>query len=254
MSRPKPDEVDLSIVVLCYRAGERVYRFVRNARRVLENANFTWEMVLVGNYSGITEDDTPRVVRDIASQHENIRSVVLKKEGMMGWDARSGMREARGNYLCLIDGDEQMPPGDIVRVYEKLDQDDLHFAKTYRKSREDGILRRIVSISYNCIFKLFFPGIRVRDVNSKPKIISRDAYRKMNLESDDWFLDAEMVIKAKRLGLEIGEVPTGFYKCDYRRSFVRPSAIIEFARNLIRARMFHKKRAGYPQKINPSAP
>ena len=46
-----------------------------------------------------------------------------------------------------------------------------------------------------------FPGINAWDINSKPKIITRALYQKMNLESNGWFIDAKIMIIARRLKL-----------------------------------------------------
>ncbi len=54
-----------------------------------------------------------------------------------------------------------------------------------------------ISYAYNGLFKLFF-GLQIHDVNSKPKIIRREKYELLNLESDDWFADAEIMIRAKQ--------------------------------------------------------
>ena len=59
----------------------------------------------------------------------------------------------------------------------------------------------------------------------------------MCLTSDDWFIDAEMVIQSRRLKLRTGEIPTTFYKCGYRKSYVNFYAIFEFIRNLCIARI-----------------
>ena len=99
---------------------------------------------------------------------------------------------------------------DIVRVYRKMVADDLDIAKTFRALRYDGMKRRIISVGYNIIFQLLFFGLKSWDINSKPKIIKREAYQKMSLESDDWFLDAEIMIQARRLKLKVGEIPSKF--------------------------------------------
>jgi len=155
----------------------------------------------------------------------------------MGWDARSGMDVAEGNFICLIDGDEQMPHQDIARVYRKIKEANLDFVQTYRVMRHDGLARKIKSVGYNFLFKMLFPGTQVKDVNSKPKILTQEAYRKMFLTSDDWFLDAEMIIRAMALKLRVGEIPTTFYKCSYRKTFVNFYAIFEFIKNLFIARL-----------------
>lgn len=228
---------ELSIVILCYRSGEKINEFVRKSFRLLNRFVPDGEIVLVGNYQVDSGDITPDVVQRIAASNDRIKAVTLPKEGMMGWDARSGLREATGRYICLIDGDEQMPYRDIVRVYRKIVKDDLDLVTTYRVVRHDGIYRRITSFFYNFIFKLLFPGVKSRDINSKPKIMRREAYQKMELTSNDWFLDAEIMIQARRLRLKVGEVPAKFYKCNYRNSFVETNTIFEFIVNLIKARI-----------------
>ena len=96
-------------------------------------------------------------------------------------------------------------------------------------------------MSYNAIFSLLF-GFKVRDINSKPKIIRRDKYQLLHLESDDWFTDAEIVIRARELGLKIGETPVHFAVNDKRGSFVKPKAILEFTSNRPRYSFSPKQR------------
>lgn len=227
---------EISIVILCYRAGERIRDFVDRTVKLLDGSISSWEIILVGNYLENINDSTPEIVKDIASKNQNIKAVARVKEGMMGWDARSGLEKATGIYICLIDGDEQMPPEDIVKVYKKIKDENLDFVTTYRLVRHDGIKRKVISNVYNVVFNLLFPGINIRDVNSKPKILKKEVYDKMRLTSDDWFLDAEMVIRAKKMKLKTGEVSTEFYKCPHRKSFVKFSTIFEFIKNLLKAR------------------
>ena len=69
-------------------------------------------------------------------------------------------------------------------------------------------------------------------MNSKPKIMTREFYEKMNLESNGWFIDAEIMIFARRLHARVGEVQTVFFSMDSRPSFVKPFSILEFLGNL----------------------
>ncbi|MBU1726472.1 MAG: glycosyltransferase family 2 protein [Candidatus Omnitrophica bacterium] len=228
---------ELSVVILCYKAGEQLYDYVKEVRRLLVDLRITWEIVLVANYLKGSNDQMPKIASDIASKNENIVTVILPKQGMMGWDARSGLDKADAQYLCLIDGDGQMPAEDIVRVYNKIKREGLDFVSTYRAKRYDSFIRTANSYIYNMIFRILFPGAGLRDVNSKPKIFKKSAYKRMHLMSDDWFLDAELVIHCIKLKLKVGQVATSFYKCAYRRSLVKPGTIFEFIKNLIIARL-----------------
>jgi hypothetical protein len=192
-------------------------------------------VVLVANYQAgaVPPDRTPEIVRTLA-RHDPAPTVVAKaKEGMMGWDMRSGLEVARGETVAVIDGDGQMPPLDVVAVYDCLRAGPYDMAKTYRRERHDGAFRVLVSHLYNIALRLHFPSVRVRDANGKPKIFTREALQRLRLTSSGWFIDAEMVIQASRLGLRIGEVPTTFYRNPQRPSFVGAAAILEFMGNLV---------------------
>lgn len=228
---------EISVVILCYGAGQKIRSFVNKTQKLLDRFIPSWEIILVGNYLPDRNDETPGVVKDIALGNKNVKAVAMPKEGMMGWDARSGLCMATGKYICLIDGDEQMPYRDIVRVYRKIKQDNLDLVKTSRAKRYDGIERVVISYVYNALFNLLFPGINAWDINSKPKILKKEAYDKMNLASKDWFLDAEIMIQARRLRLKVGSIWSKFYRCGYRNSFVKASAIFEFIKNLFVARI-----------------
>jgi glycosyltransferase involved in cell wall biosynthesis len=228
-------EPEFSLVVLCYRSGKSIIPFVERLCQALSFCNLTWELVLVGNYIEGSDDETPEVVNELAKSRPNIRTVVRPKVGMMGWDMRMGLNAARGEYIGVIDGDGQFPPESVVGCLLKAKLQDLDLAKTYRVRRDDGIYRRIISLGYNFLFRMLF-GLRIHDVNSKPKIIRRSKYELLHLESNDWFADAEIMIRAQQNGLTIGEVPVHFVSNDVRASFVRPAAIIEFTSNLLKYR------------------
>jgi len=146
---------------------------------------------------------------------------------------KSGLQAATGNKLAVIDGDGQMPCTDVMRVYNLMVEKGYDLVKTVRVKRSDGFYRMFISAVYNLLFKIMFPGINARDMNSKPKILTRELYQRMNLESDGWFVDAEIMIRARHLKIGIGEIETTFHSIDTRPSFVKPLAILEFLANLI---------------------
>ena len=226
------DVPEISVVVLAYRSAETITSFVDSLVESLEKENLHWEIVLVGNYFEGKGDQTPEVINKIASREARIKVVAKIKKGMMGWDMKAGLQAATGQSLAVIDGDGQMPSEDVVRVYQLMKDNELDFAKTRRIKRNDGSYRKLISIVYNILFKIMFPGIKASDMNSKPKIMTRAFYEKINLESNGWFIDAEIMILARRLSLKIGEIETVFHGLDSRPSFVKPLSILEFLFNL----------------------
>ena len=224
---------DISVVVLAYRSASTIEGFVASLVTSLDEEKIDWEIILVGNYFEGTGDQTAEVVQRISDRNPRIKPVVHVKEGMMGWDMKSGLRAAKGKKMAVIDGDGQMPCTDVIRVYNLMVEKGYDLVKTVRIKRSDGLYRMSISTVYNLLFKVMFPGINAWDINSKPKIMTRELYQKMNLESNGWFIDAEIMIIARRLKMEIGEIETTFHSIDSRPSFVKPLAILEFLANLI---------------------
>jgi len=234
---------ELSVVILCYRSGSAARSFAaRIGTSLLDAGVDDYQLVLVGNYVAGSDDTTPDVVRELAAGDPRIVCSAAVKQGMMGWDLRSGLALATGQYLAFIDGDGQVLVEDLVRIYRLMREQGLDLAKTYRKQRGDGVKRKVISLVFNGLFHVLFPGVLVRDINAKPKILTRAAYERMTLQSSDWFIDAEIMIQARSLRLRVGETETEFLGLTGRRSFIKLAAVFEFLRNLLRYRILEFRR------------
>ena len=230
---------EYSIVVLCYGSGELIPEFVETTIDVLlKNAILDYQLILVGNYLENRPEQTPEIVKALERANPRIVSVAKKKAGMMGWDMRMGLAAATGKYISVIDGDGQMPVGDLVKVYRKIKNENYDLVKTVRTTREDGAWRIIISTVFNILVRLLFPTVRSKDVNSKPKILTRASYERLDLSSNDWFIDAEIMIQAGNLGFRVAELPT-YFNAPTRNSgsFINFFTILEFVKNLIRFRI-----------------
>lgn len=225
--------IELSVVVLCYRSEENIIPFVDKLKMLLDTLTADWQLVLVGNYIQGSNDKTKEIIRELAEKDERIKPVIKPKRGMMGWDMRKGLAAADGDYICVIDGDGQFPIDSIEKCYKTIKEKKLDLVKTYRSKRDDGFYRILISKVYNALFKFLFPKFKCADANSKPKILTRAAYNKMILTSNDWFIDAEIMINIRRNKMKFEEFPIHFYDIKERASFVKFGAILEFIRNLI---------------------
>src|SRR5262245_5534709 len=123
---------DISVVILCYQAQDLVPAFVRRMKEALERKSLSYRLVLVANYRPDLRppDRTPEIVRQLARDDPTVAVVARPKEGMMGWDLRSGLAVATGRTVAVIDGDGQMPPDDVVAVYECLRQGGYDLVQT----------------------------------------------------------------------------------------------------------------------------
>ncbi len=237
----KIDTPELSVVVLCYRAEDAIRSFIEQLIHEIEHEGIDdYELILVANFDKDVQDRTPAIVRDLAKENPRLNVITKEKKGRMGWDMRTGLMEAKGRYIAVIDGDGQMPVSDIPLVYHIIKTGRYDLVKTYRAIRHDGWFRFLMSSGYNWLFRLMlFNEFRIIDVNSKPKIMTREAFSKMHLKSNDWFTDSEIIIETFRNRMRICEVSTTFYKNERRKSLVNIMTAFEFLINLVAYRIRH---------------
>ncbi len=226
------EPLELSVVILGYREEDRLSAFVAALESQVVTLSVSYELVLVANYWPGTGDRTPQVAAQMAQHNARLKVIAKPKAGAMGWDMRCGLDAARGKVLAVIDGDGQFHANDIVKLYRELRRDHLDLCQTYRTERRDRWERKIVSKLYNGLFRIIFPGVDLSDINSKPKMMTRELYDSLHLTSSDWFIDAEIIISARRLGCRIGQIPSIFEKKE-GRSYVGFSTLIEFIKNLV---------------------
>ncbi len=226
---------DLSAIVLGYRSGASLVDLLDPLHTLLSDEDVEFEIVVVANYWPGQDDATPEVARGFAERRPHTIALTEPKAGAMGWDMKRGLAAASGNYLIVIDGDAQNPVEDVLRMYRAMRGRDVDMMKGRRTLRHDGTYRRFVSLAYNLLFRLLFRTRGLWDINGKPKGLTRSAYSALELESDDWYIDAEIVLKSRAAGLRIAELPVEFMRNDQRASLVRPSAIWEFLTNMARS-------------------
>ena len=219
---------ELSIVFPLYNEQENIPHVIPPVISVLEGRGIDYELVLVDNGS---RDRTGELLRELAAQNKRLKTVRVEVNQGYGWGIICGLNHAVGEYVGYMGSDGQILPQDIVRVYDMIKQDGLEFAKVKRVSRGDGWIRKINTLCYNNLFYTLF-RVRSFDINGTPKIFKHTLLDKFNPVSKDWFLDAELMIKAQAMGIEVGEVPVNFLPRKGGRSNVKLHTVQEFLDNM----------------------
>ena len=102
-----------------------------------------------------SDDETPENVRTCAGSSEANISLIHRmpdeRVGGLGGAVLEGMRAARGDWLCVMDGDLQHPPELIVEMfYEAAQTDaDIVVASRYRETRTVFALNAVRRVASN---------------------------------------------------------------------------------------------------------
>lgn len=237
-TQPTPEQGSkdclVSLVIPCYNEASSVRGTATRIIDAFRNQHIGLELVLVDNGSS---DETGSIIDElIAEGMPVIRETVEENRGY-GHGILSGLKRCTGSYTGFLCADSQVDAIDVVRVAEvALNSQTPKLVKVRRRFRMDGIYRKVISILYNGLANLVFGGLHSIDINGNPKILPSEYLQRMQLSSEDWFLDPEVMIKAKRLDLPVYEFNVLGQMRAEGLSHVRGSTMWEFFKNLMKYR------------------
>lgn len=194
-----------SIVVPLFNEEENIFPLVEKITEAVgENPGFL-EIVLVDDGS---KDATAKLALNLAERDERIRLVRHKRNQGLGAAIRTGLNAARGDFVLYTDADL---PFDFKLIPQLLSlANENRVVSGYRLNRGEGGRRFILTTVYNFLIWLFF-GLLMRDVNFACKIFPKRFLQTAEFNSAGSFIDVEILLEARRLGLEIIEHPLVYY-------------------------------------------
>ena len=221
----------LSLVIPFYNEEKNIVTVVQMISSSLKDAAIDYRLVLVNNGS---KDHSGQILEHLKKENlDRITVVNIARNQGYGWGIINGLAKAKESYIGYMGGDGQIKAEDVVKVINKLQTGKFDLTKINRVVRDDGILRRFLSFVFNHLFSVLF-RITSTDINGSPKIIKGELLDVIRPVSRDWFIDAEIMIKAKYLNLRIEEVPVEFLRREKGSSHIRFSTIGEFLLNMVR--------------------
>ena len=229
---------DFSLVVPCYNEEAVVSHTIGKLLDAFQRAGYRLELIVVDNGSA---DRTGEILRGWAARNSAVVHHRVERNEGYGNGVLSGLALASAPWVGSIPADGQVDAEDVVRLYEVVRQSNTWvLAKVRRRFRLDGMLRKIISTTYNLSFRILWPTIASIDINGSPKIMPREALPAMALKSKDWFLDPEIMIKAHALGMRILEFNVFARLRGAGVSHVKPGTCWEFFINLLKYRFTRK--------------
>jgi glycosyltransferase involved in cell wall biosynthesis len=231
----RPGRPDVSFVMPCYDEEEVIGYTIPQLVQAFRAAGVRLELVAVDNGS---RDRTGEIIRDLAARFPEIVPHRVEVNEGYGFGVLSGIPRATAPWVGIIPCDGQVDPEDVVRLYQAVAATNGRVVgKVRRRFRMDGVRRKLVSVAYNLFVRLLWPRLESIDVNGSPKILPREALLAMRLESKDWLLDPEIMIKAHYAGLRILELNVFARMRSGGRSHVRASTCWQFFRQLLLSRL-----------------
>ena len=199
-------QIEVSIVVPCLNEELTVGEFVDWCFEGLQGAGVTGEVLIIDSSS----DRSPQIAAE-----RGARVITVPKRGL-GRAYIDALPHVRGHIVimgdCDLTYDFRELEGFIAAV--RAGHDFVMGTRT-RGAIEPGAMpalhRYFGSPATTLVFNTIY-GTRFSDIHCGMRAMTREAFERMDLESDGWEYASEMILKARRLGLRTTEVPVRFWK------------------------------------------
>ncbi len=203
----------LSIFFPMWNEEDYIHRAVRAASEVCEQLVHAKE---VGDYEIIIVDDastdaTPELADALAAADHHVQVVHHPRNRKLGGSIKTGYAAATGDLVLYTDADLPFEMRELARAIRVLRYYEADMVCAYRLDRTgEGPRRAVYSWGYNWMIQLAF-NTRLRDINFAFKLCRRTVLEHIELVSEGSFIDAELSIRAQRLGFHIVQIGVDYF-------------------------------------------
>jgi len=221
----------LTIVLPAYNEEACIERAVRSAVAIGSELAPPCQVVAVDDGS---RDGTGAIldslVRELGTSLTAIRFAANRGYGAA---LRAGFGAAGGQLVFYTDSDNQFDLRELAQVLPLIETCDAVLG--YRIRRQDPPLRRLTSRVFNALVSFSF-GVSVRDLNCSFKLFQRSVLDALELVSDDFFIDTEIVVRLHAGGYRYVEHGVRHYPRSAGSSTVRAGDVPRTVAALLRMR------------------
>lgn len=192
---------EVSIVIPCLNEENSIGIVVEKAKRAIEMMGVAGEVIVADNGS------TDRSVEIARSKGAFVVHVVEKGYGNA---LRGGIEAARGHIIVIGDADDSYDFLEAPELVTKVKEGyDLVVGSRFKGRILPGAMpwtSKIGNPIMTTILNLLF-RVNISDSQSGMRAFTKEAYRKMRLQSSGMEFASEMLIKASKARLKVTEVP-----------------------------------------------
>lgn len=200
---PMLDTSKISITAFfpAYYDEGNIGKVVDKAVEVLESLKLKdYEVIIIEDGS---PDKTGEVADQLAGKYDKVRVIHHGKNMGYGATLKDGFLNAKMDYVFYSDGDNQFDLDELRKFVALLPFSDIVVG--YRKHKQYSLYRKFTSLCYNYLLRLLF-DIHYWDIDCAFKIFKTDLFKKININSVDAFIDAEIMLKANLHDYTVTEV------------------------------------------------
>lgn len=228
----------VTVLLPTYNERENLPIIVWLLVKYLSEANLSFEIIVI-------DDGSPDGTLDVAKQLQQLYGedlIVLRpreKKLGLGTAYIHGIKHARGSFIVIMDADLSHHPKFIPKMLEKLSEGNFDLVSGTRYALGGGVfgwdfMRKLISRTANYVAQVLLrPG--ASDLTGSFRIYKREVLEKLvnSCVSKGYVFQMEMIVRARELGLAVGEVPITFVDRVYGESKLGGNEIIAYVKGLL---------------------
>jgi glycosyltransferase involved in cell wall biosynthesis len=207
----------LSVIIAAYNEANTIAQTLSKLSDVLKTLNCSYEIIVVESNSS---DETRNILKSIESQL-NLKLIFQDHPKGKGSAVRLGMNQMNGDVFLIYDADAEYDPADIPKLLVPIENGETSFVlgTRHEKGRSMRVMdhHRIRPALMNLAHR-FFTGlinvtffVKLTDPFTMYKIFRSEVFTGVELVSNRFDFDWELVCKSIRLGCVPLEIPV-YYK------------------------------------------
>lgn len=200
----------ISVFFPAYNEEGNIEGVVNKARLVLEKLGLKdWEIIVVNDGSS---DKTEEIVKGISKLDSRVKIISHETNRGYGAALKTGFYSSSYSWIAFTDSDGQFDFSEITNFIEKQKETNADLVIGFYKKRQESKFKIITSKIWEFFVFILF-GLRVKDIDCGFKLISKkviDSIPKLESERGA-FISSELLIKAKKKGFKIVEIPVSHF-------------------------------------------
>jgi dolichol-phosphate mannosyltransferase len=205
--------MDISVILPVVNERDNLRILIPHLAALLEREKLTYEIVVIdGNSTDGTRD---------AAEALGARVVGERRRGYAG-AVETGFAEARGDYLLTLDADLSHDPDFVPKMWQARERADIVIASRYVRGgvAYTAWIRKSTSAFLNVALSRML-SLPVRDVSSGFRLYRREAVQGLKLDSQNFEVQEEILVRAYTRGFSLCEVPFVYFPRGAGRSHAK---------------------------------
>lgn len=201
---------ELSVFFPAYNEEGNIKSVVLGARSVLEKLGLKrWEIIVVNDGSS---DKTGNIVEKIFASDRRVKLISHPVNRGYGAALKTGLYNSSYPWIAFTDSDGQFDFSEVTNFIRKQEETKADLVIGFYKQRQESKFKIVTSKIWELLVLVLF-GLKVKDIDCGFKLISKKVIDSIpRLESERGaFISSELLIKAKKKGFRIVEIPVSHF-------------------------------------------